>query len=225
MRTINTSPTPRWERRFRQFMDAAAMAFADKSYAGASMRDIAHMLGVRQASLYYYFASKEAALAAVCETGVTSFIDQLRLIVASQETAQAKILAAMENHLSPLRRRPDGDYIRVFLHHRHELPAQQRKRVAQLARAYQSLIEKLFADGIASGELRADLDAGRAALAFLGLSNSVITMRNAPTRQQLDTIIADYASILSHGVAASPAKRSPSRRRRSTGAEVGGHRR
>ena len=71
-------PTPRWERRYREVLDAAASVFVEKSYAGASTRDIAERLGVRQASLYYYFPSKEAALAAICELGVKDFISNLQ---------------------------------------------------------------------------------------------------------------------------------------------------
>ena len=60
----------------------AATAFAEKGYLGASTNDIADRLGVRQASLYYYFPSKEAALAAICELGVKDFIANLREIIA-----------------------------------------------------------------------------------------------------------------------------------------------
>ena len=36
--------------------------FAERGYHGATTQDIADVLGIRQASLYYYFPSKEAAL-------------------------------------------------------------------------------------------------------------------------------------------------------------------
>ena len=75
-------PTPRWERRYREVLDVAATAFAEKGYLGASTKDIADRLGIRAASLYYYFPSKEAALAAICEFGVKDFIAHLRDILA-----------------------------------------------------------------------------------------------------------------------------------------------
>src|SRR3974390_1564986 len=109
-------PTARWERRYREVLDAAAKIFADKGYAGASTRDIAERLGVRQASLYYYFPSKEAALAAICELGVRDFIANLQAIISNPDaTAAEKIRQAIANHLSPLRTRPEADYIRVFV--------------------------------------------------------------------------------------------------------------
>jgi AcrR family transcriptional regulator len=192
--------TARWERRYRQALDAAATAFADRGYLGASTQDIADRLGIQQGSLYYYFTSKEAALSAICELGVSGFIDQLRDILAREVPAAAKLRSAIANHLLPLRTHPEADYIRVFLRHRHELPDRARQRVARLARTYQSLIEKLFSDSVAAGEFRASLDPKLATLALLGLCNSVIGAQALPRRSSIDDIVEAYARIFIEGV-------------------------
>jgi AcrR family transcriptional regulator len=193
-------PTPRWERRYREVLGVAATAFAEKGYLGASIKDIADRLGVRQASLYYYFPSKEAALAAICELGVKDFIGNLHDILAQPIPATEKIRAAVANHLMPLRTRPEADYIRVFIRHRHELPDEPRHKIAALAREYQNLIERLFAEGIASGELRSDLDPQLTTLALLGLCNSVIAARALPHSSSIDDLIEEYARIFTTGV-------------------------
>ena len=131
-------PTARWEIRLREVVDAAATAFAERGFAGASTRDIADRLGIRAASLYYYLPSKDAALAAVCEFGVQEFIENLRGILAQDDSAAEKLRAAVANHLSPLRSHPAAHYIRVFLRHRHELPDGPRQKVAKLAAQYQA---------------------------------------------------------------------------------------
>ncbi len=195
-------PTPRWERRYREVLGVAATAFAEKGYLGASIKDIADRLGVRQASLYYYFPSKEAALAAICELGVKGFIDNLREILSKQIPVAEKIRAAIANHLMPLRTHPDAEYIRVFIRHRHELPDGLRHKIAALARDYQHLLEQLFIDGIASGELQRDLNPQRAALALLGLCNSVIAARALPQTSSVDDLIEDYARMFTYGVLA-----------------------
>jgi len=194
-------PTARWERRYREALDAAASAFAEKGYLGASTKDIADLLGIRQGSLYYYFPSKEAALAAICELGVKDFIGHLRGILTEPIPAAAKLRAAVANHLSPLRTRPEADYIRVFLRHRHELPDGSRQAVAALALSYQNLIEQLFVEGIANGQFRADLNARLATLALLGLCNSVISARALPRSSSIDDFIDEYARIVVNGVA------------------------
>jgi AcrR family transcriptional regulator len=201
---VRWEPTPRWERRYREVLDAAAMTFAEKGYLGASTRDIAERLGIRQASLYYYVPSKEAALAAICELGVKDFIENLRGILAQSMPAAEKLRAAIANHLSPLRTHPEADYIRVFLRHRHELPDGPRQAVATLARAYQGLIERLFTEGIASREFRADLEPSLATLAMLGLCNSVISARSLPRSASIEQFIDEYARILAEGVVTRP---------------------
>ena len=210
--TARWGPTPRWERRYREVLDAAAAVFAEKGYAGASTRDIAERLGVRQASLYYYFPSKESALGAICELGVKDFIANLQAIIAKTARADCKLREAIANHLAPLRSHPDDDYVCVFLRHRHELPEGPRQAVAALARTYQGLIERLFREGIESGEFRIDLDPKLATLALLGLCNSVITNRGVPRSATIDAMIEEYARIVIGGVIAHGAA---SRRRKS----------
>lgn len=194
------APTERWKNRYREVLDAAAIEFADKGYAGASTKDVADRLGIRAASLYYYLPSKESFLAAICESGVKEFIEHLRAIHARPVSGGEKIRLAIANHLSPLRKRPAGDYIRVFLRHRHELPRGPRHVVARLANEYQSLIERIFADGIAGGEFRADLNASRATLGLLGLCNSVIGARALPRSSSIDDFIEEYSRLVIFGV-------------------------
>ena len=45
-------------RRAPQIIEAAARVFAERGFHGATTQDIADVLGIRQASLYYYFSSK-----------------------------------------------------------------------------------------------------------------------------------------------------------------------
>lgn len=193
-------PTAKWEQRYREVRDAAASAFAEKGYLGASTKDIADKLGIRAASLYYYLPSKDAALAAVCEHGIVSFIENLRRIIASDRSAVEKVHAAIANQLLPLRTRPEGDYVRVFLRHRHELPEQLRRHVIDLSREYQSLIEQIFVQGIASGEFRPKLNTQIATFALLGLCNSVISARALPHAATIDQLVHDYCQIFIEGV-------------------------
>ncbi|ARP98410.1 TetR/AcrR family transcriptional regulator [Pseudorhodoplanes sinuspersici] len=214
-RTSRWEPTARWAIRHREVVDAAATAFAEKGFDGASTRDIAERLGIRAASLYYYLPSKEAALAAVCELGVRDFIANLRGILDRSEPAAEKLRSAVANHLAPLRTHPAADYIRVFLRHRHQLPDGPRQAVAKLAAEYQGLMEQIFVEGVASGEFRADLDPKLATLALLGLCNSVIGARSLPRGASIDDFIDEYSKIAIHGVISGDAARKSRRKKKS----------
>jgi AcrR family transcriptional regulator len=195
----------KWESRYREVLDAAAVAFAEKGYLGASTRDIAERLGIRAASLYYYLPSKEAALLAICKLGVLDFIDSLEDINARRDSATAKLRAAIANHLVPLSSRPAGEYIRVFFLHRHELPDGARQEVGRLAHTYQELIRQIFVEGIASGEFAADLNPELATLGLLGMCNSVLAARSLPPTQTIEDFIDEYSRIFTRGVIAGTA--------------------
>lgn len=197
---LRWEPTAKWESRYREVRDAAARSFAEKGYLGASLKDIADRLGIRAASLYYYLPSKDAALAAVCEHGITSFIDNLRQIIQSDRPAVDKVRAVIANQLSPLRKDPDGDYVRVFLRHRHELSEPARKHMVELAREFQALVQTVFTEGVARGEFRRELNPQLAMLALLGLCNSVIGARSMPRNVTIDDLIDEYCRIFVIGI-------------------------
>jgi TetR/AcrR family transcriptional regulator, cholesterol catabolism regulator len=196
---LHPDMTAKWENRYREVLDTAATAFAEKGYLGASTRDIAERLGIRAASLYYYLPSKEAALLAICKLGVLDFIDNLKDIIARNEPAPEKLRAAITSHLLPLRSRPAADYIRVFVLHRHELPGGPRHEIGRLAHTYQELIQQIFTDGIAADEFAADLNPELATLGLLGLCNSLIAARSLPRTSTIDDFIAEYSRIFIHG--------------------------
>src|SRR6516165_12592343 len=88
-------------RRAPEIIEAAARVFAQHGFHGATTQDIADVLGIRQASLYYYFSSKEAALELVCLKGVEGFVEAAKKIAGGPGTAQERIALLINSHLSP----------------------------------------------------------------------------------------------------------------------------
>src|SRR5690348_9256684 len=50
-----------------EILDEATRLFAERGYEGTSMADLAERVGLRKASLFHHFASKEVLYAAVLE--------------------------------------------------------------------------------------------------------------------------------------------------------------
>src|SRR6476661_8055932 len=94
-------------RRTPQIIEAAARVFAERGFHGATTQDIADVLGIRQASLYYYFSSKEAALELVCIKGVEGFFEAAKAIAAGPGPARERLSLLVKSHLSPLIDRGD----------------------------------------------------------------------------------------------------------------------
>src|SRR5262249_44597652 len=132
---------------------------------------IADLLHIRQASLYYYFPSKEAALERVCLEGVAGYVETARTIAFGPGTAAERLTALMRAHISPLLDK--GNFVRVFLTQRQFLPDASRQRVGKWSRGLEQIFEKVVREGIRRKEFRQDLDPRLAALAMLGMSNAV----------------------------------------------------
>src|SRR5438552_316562 len=133
---------PNRRRRAPEIFDAAARVFAERGFHGASTQDIADLLHIRQASLYYYFASKEAALELVCLKGVEGFFEAAKAIAAGPGTCANRLARLIDSHLSPVVDR--GDYVRVFLNERQHLPTESRRKIGRWSRA----LERVFEDVI-----------------------------------------------------------------------------
>ncbi len=185
-------------RRAAEIIDAAAQVFARRGFHGASTQDIADVLGVRQASLYYYFPSKEDALEMVCARGVEGFVEAAISVTEARGTASDKLRGLIASHLSPLRDR--GDYVKVFLNERRHLPTESRRRIGRLSRAIERIFEDVLRAGIRSREFRGDLDPRLAALAILGMANSVATWYCKELNASVDRVAATFAALVIDGI-------------------------
>jgi len=195
-------------RRAPQIIEAAARVFAERGFHGATTQDIADVLGIKQASLYYYFSSKEAALELVCLRGVEGFFEAAKAIAARPEGARKRLALLINSHLSPLVDR--ADFVKVFLNERQHLPTESRRRIGRWSRGLERIFEEVIKEGIANGEFRAALDPRTATLAILGMCNAVSSWQrkeNADVAQ----ISAEFARLVIDGIGTRPAA---SRRRR-----------
>ena len=191
---LATRVTRSTRRRASEVLDAAAKVFARRGYHGASTQDIADVLGIRQASLYYYFDSKEAALEAVCESGVEDYARRAQEVLKSARTASEKVARLVFHHLAPMADRLE--YTLVFLRERRFLPQPARKRIRAIEVRYERIIERIIEQGIASGEFRADLDARLATLALLGLGNSAALWLGREPGVTIERITQNYVELL-----------------------------
>ena len=195
-------PKPR--RRAPEIIDAAARVFAERGFHGASTQDIADVLGIRQASLYYYFSSKEAALELVCLRGVEGFFEAAKTIATRPESARKRLISLIESHLSPLVDR--ADFVKVFLNERQHLPRESRRRIGRWSRGLERIFEDVIKEGVAKGEFRADLDIRMATLAILGMCNAASSWQR---RENIDVtdIAEEFARLVTDGMGKRPTMR------------------
>jgi AcrR family transcriptional regulator len=153
-----------------QAIRSAAAVFADKGFHGSSTRDIAEHLGIKQGSLYYYFKSKEEALGEVCLFGIEDYVDHMKVIAASDQSFESKLMATITSHLSSYRERNEA--LKVYNDERLYLPEEKRRTLKSLGSRYRQMLEEIFEEGVRSGALRESLDCHFAAQAVIGICNA-----------------------------------------------------
>ncbi len=190
-------PRRRGETARDEILDASAELFTRHGYTGTSTRMIADAVGVRQASLYHYFKTKDDILAALLATTVDPSLERARELLAANGDPLERLLdlarydvtqlAAARWNLGALYLLPelaDGRF------------AEFRTARLELAAAYESLATA--AVGVASDT--------RSILPFR-LVESVIMMRSDETRGELgdhtvtglvDTIVGAIEMLMTH---------------------------
>ena len=160
----------RYAQQRQQAIRAAAAVFAEKGFHGASTRDIAEKMGIKQGSLYYYFRSKEEALGEVCLFGIREYVERMKSIAGSDQPFESKLMATITSHITCYRERNEA--LKVHNDERLYLPEDKRATLKELGSGYRQQLEGIFEEGIQSGAIRASVDCHFAAQAVIGMCNA-----------------------------------------------------
>jgi len=195
--TANIRSTAKYQQQREKAIEAAASIFASKGYHGASTKDIATHLGIRQGSLYYYFKSKEKALEEVCLIALKSYVGKMEAIFDQEIPFDKKLSLVIRAHLSNYRE--NNAALKVHNEQRLYLPKNRRDKLKDLGSTYRQYLEKIFIDGVNKGKLRPNLDSHFAALSLIGLCNYWGSMLSREQGLNLDETIQKCTDITLHG--------------------------
>lgn len=135
------------------------------------MEAIAERIGIRKASLYYYFRSKDEILVELHEAMIATVTNrQAERIQAGGMSARHQILAMMGDIIGLMETHPG--YLRVFFEHSRELPEASRRDIAAKRNRYRQMMVDVLRDGMANGEF-GDLDPDLTSFAILSMCNWV----------------------------------------------------
>jgi AcrR family transcriptional regulator len=165
----SASESTRYQHQKQLAIRSAASVFAEKGFHGASTKDIAERMGIKQGSLYYYFKSKEDALGEVCLYGIEDYVDRMKTIASGVQPFEAKLMATITSHLGSYRERNEA--LKVHNDERLYLPEDKRAKLKELGSTYRQELEKIFEEGARSGALRDSVDCHFAAQAVIGMCN------------------------------------------------------
>ncbi|SEI53586.1 TetR/AcrR family transcriptional regulator [Pseudomonas sp. NFACC07-1] len=197
------APTGKFTRRRKEILLAAAGVFAERGFHGCRTQDIADRLDLKQASLYYYFPTKEAALEAVCLYAVSEAAMRLRPLLEDAEAALPEtIRRVIHAYLHDLQ--THRDCMIVLNEQRRHLPPEQQASIRVQAHEYRNLLLQLFEQARSRGEIRGDVDCALAAHALIDLCHgAALRLQRAPESESghdVGHIIEQYTRLFCAGI-------------------------
>lgn len=152
-----------------QIIEVAAELFDRRGYHETTMQAIAERAGIRKASLYYYFRSKEGILVELHETLMTIVITRHTERLEAGRLAPRELLREMMRDVIGLMESHPG-YLRIFFESYRSLPLDVRRSVSAQRSRYRRMVTDVIVAGQERGEF-ADVDPELAAIAVLSLVN------------------------------------------------------
>lgn len=197
-----TAPLPAGRRkpsaeRRTEIVTAAARIFADQGYAAVGMRDIADTIGIRGASLYHHFSSKEEILYAICLTVTREPVEENLPLLDAAGTPTDRLTALVRAHVRHLLHRR-VEYL-VGLHERAALTPEHRAEIDRYLYYYNRRVRDVLVAGMRGGELR-ELNPSLAALGLLDMLNGVSSWIRGTADDDTDEVVATYTAMLFDGL-------------------------
>jgi AcrR family transcriptional regulator len=182
-----------------QIIEIAAELFDRNGFHDTTMQAIADQAGVRKASLYYYFRSKDDILAELHETLTRAVVDRQRDRREAGELGPREQLRAMMRDVIGLGETHPG-YLRIFFESHRELPPAVREVVAGQRADYGRMVRDVVVAGVATGEF-ATADPELASLAALSLMNWTYQWFDRSGRLSAAEVADRFYAILLGGIA------------------------
>lgn len=176
-------------------VQTASRLFAEQGYGSVGMRAIADAVGVRASSLYHHFPSKLDLLYAVSVVATEGFIDEQLPVLEGPGSAAGRLSRVLRAHILYFHehRLEEAVGLRELARLRDGAP-ERYEYVQGRRRAYQHAIAHVIGEGAEAGELDV-ADPALAALAVLGLVNSINTWFDPDGARSIDEVADLYVEL------------------------------
>jgi AcrR family transcriptional regulator len=185
-------------------LDVAARVFHDKGYDATTIQDIADELGILKGSLYYYISSKEDVLFEVLQDVHEAALAAVREAVAIDGDPLQKIRA----FVTTLAQFNAEHSVRmgILLHDFRSLSEPRRREIVRARDRYDRMLRKFITEGRREGLISPDVDPKMAALAVMGMINSIYQWYRPSGQRRPKQIGSSYADLVVWSLATAPEK-------------------
>lgn len=181
-----------------KILDACEALIQERGYHGFSFADVAEQVGIRKASIYYYFPAK----ADLGQKAVNRYRSRMRIAREDwDEVENPDVLAAFQTYMKPileLGRKPRASCLCGVLGGEfHSLPKIVQQEVSDFFEEHLRTLGQLFAMGRDTGVFRFEGDpAVVAKVAFSMIEGSMLLKRSCSDSDVFDIVVANLGKQL-----------------------------
>lgn len=198
--------------RREEVLEAAVDVFHEKSYASASIQDVADRVGVLKGSLYHYIDSKEDLLARIFEESDAQSFALMEEIHALDIPAVERLRAFA--HSWSLWYLRNIERAAIYVNEWKHLTGERLKKVVRTRHEYEARVETMIDEVKAEGDADPDLDTHYATFFVLSAINGLPTWYRRRGADPAEHIADVYADMIVGMVCNSAGRRPPPKKRR-----------
>jgi len=191
----------RSEQRLRAILEAARLVFSEVGYASATMTEIARRVGVSEATIFTYFASKRDLCVRVLGNWYDEIIAQVESELPLIDGTRSRLAYLVRTHLYRLT--VDGTGLcALILSEGREKDDKFGDVIVELQRRYTAPMMRVLAEGVASGDVRDDMPLGLLRSAIYGPMEHVLWDAVRKQREvNIESTAASLSDLLWQGLA------------------------
>lgn len=155
-----------------KFIRAAAGLFSKDGYESTSTRDLAALLGMEKATLYYHVEGKADLLYAICKSSIEQLSSDVNAAMEGAEDPLTQLQVCIQAHLVSLLR--DQTQHATSLAEARALSGERLAEIVAMRKTYQRRIRSLIAAGQKAGRLRTDIEAKYLGMMLEGLLDRTV---------------------------------------------------
>ncbi len=135
-----------------EIITIAAQLFKEKGYSAVTMRDIAHAMNIKAASLYNHIKSKQEILVLIVIEIAEEFTNVMNEIVNSNDLVLTKIERVIQLHIDITLR--NADALACLNNDWMHLTDDQLQYFVKMRTEYEANFRKIISEGVLAGELK-----------------------------------------------------------------------
>jgi AcrR family transcriptional regulator len=179
-------------------LEAAKLAFCERGFEAAGVRDIAGRLGLHSGAIYHHFASKEEILYEIVGEVYATSLELLERVRGIQGSPVMALRELMHGHIDNIT--ADPATTELALHEYKSLSPDHARAIDAQHRMYLEGFTELIRAGQEQRLLRPDVNPELATLVTVGALNSTVRWYRGPASPPVNEVADAFVAILLEGL-------------------------